>query len=173
MDLPKRKRNRLSCFNYRNPGYYFITICTQNKENLFWISPDVENQRLTSIGLIVEQCITKIPKIYPMIHLDNYVVMPNHVHLILHLQGYEENPDSPSISNIVGQMKRAVSKLAERNVWQRSFHDHVIRNEKDYQKIWQYVEDNPRKWKEDCFCQDHPTPVSNMVSSNQLLMFDT
>ena len=154
MELPKRKKNRLSCFDYRNPGYYFITICTQNKEKLFWVSPDMESPKLTSIGLIAEKCICKIPEIYPIIHLDKYVIMPNHVHLILYLEGNEECPDGPSISNIVGQMKRAVSKIAKREVWQRSFHDHIIRNEKDYQMIWQYIEDNPRKWKKDCFYRE-------------------
>ena len=151
MDLPKRKKNRLSCFDYRNPGYYFITICTKNKEKLFWHSPDTESSKLTSIGLITEKCICRIPEIYPIIHLDKYVIMPNHVHLILYLEGNEEHPNNPTISIIVGQMKRAVSKTAKREIWQRSFHDHIIRNEKDYQMIWKYIEDNPRKWENDCY----------------------
>ena len=151
MELPKRKQNRLSCYDYRNPGYYFITICTQDKENLFWISTNTDNPKLTEIGLIVEQCISKIPEIYPMIHLDNYVVMPNHVHLILYLEGHEEHPDGPSIPNVVGGMKWAASKTAKQKIWQNNFHDHIIRNERDYQRIWQYIEDNPRKWKDDCF----------------------
>lgn len=149
MELPKRKQNRLSCFDYRNPGYYFITICTHDKENLFWDYS--EKPKLSGIGLIVEQSICRIPNVYPIVHLDKYVVMPNHVHFILHLEGYEENPDGPSVSTIVGQTKRVASKVAKKKLWQGSFHDHIIRNEKDYQMIWQYIEDNPRKWKEDCF----------------------
>ena len=151
MELPKRKQNRLSCFDYRNPGYYFITICTRDKENLFWDHSNSEKPMLSTTGLIVAQSICRIPKVYPIIHLDKYVVMPNHVHIILYVEGYEESPDGPSISTIVGQTKRAASKAAKRELWQRSFHDHVIRNEKDYQMIWKYIEDNPRKWKEDRF----------------------
>ena len=86
-----------------------------------------------------------------MVHLDKYVIMPNHVHLILYLEGCSEYPNGPSISTVVGQMKQAASKIMEKDIWQRSFHDHVIRNEKKYQKIWLYIEDNPRRWKEDCF----------------------
>ena len=151
MELPKRKQNRLSCFDYRNPGYYFITICTRDKENLFWDHSNSENPKLSSIGIIVEQSICRIPNVYPIIHLDKYVVMPNHVHFILIVERYEENPDGLSISTIVGQTKRVASKAAKRELWQRSFHDHIIRNEKDYQMIWKYIEDNPRKWKEDRF----------------------
>ena len=151
MELPKRKKNRLSCYDYRNPGYYFITICAKNKESLFWNSPITEKPILTDVGRIVDQCIRKIPEIYPLIRLDKYVIMPNHVHLIMVIEGHEENPEGPSISNVIGQMKRAVSKMTGKAIWQTSFYDHVIRNEMDYKLIWQYIEDNPRKWKDDCY----------------------
>ena len=151
MELPTRKQNRLSCFDYRNPGYYFITICTRDKENLFWIPSEEEKPVLSDMGKTVDQSIRSIPQHYPLIHLNKYVVMPNHVHLILIIDGWEEAQSGPAISTVVGQMKRAVSKSLRQEIWQRSFHDHVIRNEKDYQMIWQYIEDNPRKWKEDCF----------------------
>ena len=95
----------------------------------------------------------KIPDIYPWIRVDKYVVMPNHVHVILIA---DENDMQVSIANIVGQYKMSVTKLIrksspEKIVWQRSFHDHIIRNQKSYEKIWNYIEDNPRKWEEDCF----------------------
>lgn len=151
LELPKRKNNRLCCFDYRNPGYYFITICTKNREKLFWIPSISKEPILSEIGWVVDRCIRKIPEIYPLIRLDQYVIMPNHVHLILIHEGHEENLDSSSISNVIGQMKRAVSKMTGKAIWQASFHDHVIRSEVDYQKIWQYIEDNPRKWKEDCY----------------------
>ena len=151
MELPKRKKTRLSCYDYRSPGYYFITICTRDKGNLFWISSNAEEPKLSDLGCVTEQCIRRIPEIYPVVHLDKYVIMPNHVHLILYLEGNEEHPNGLSIPNIVGRMKWAVSKMAKQEVWQSNFHDHIIRNERDYQRIWQYIEDNPRKWKEDCF----------------------
>jgi len=79
--------------------------------------------------------------------------MPNHVHLILILENGEKNPDVPLI---IGQFKRGVTKeirsiFAEMEVWQRSFHDHVIRNQAGYEKIWEYIENNPLMWEKDCF----------------------
>ena len=151
MVFPKRKQNRLTQFDYRTPGYYFITICTKNKENLFWVSSDGNAPQLNEVGIAADNCIRSIPEHYPLIRLDHYVVMPNHVHMILILDAPAQNQSCPDISVVVGQMKRAVSKATGRDIWQRSFHDHVIRGEQDYQKIWMYIEDNPRKWKEDCF----------------------
>ena len=94
-----------------------------------------------------------IPRIYPEIKLDKYVIMPNHVHAILVISGEKE---SQSIVSVIGQYKAAVTKKIravnpEINVWQRSFHDHVIRNQVGYKKIWQYIENNPVRWEEDCF----------------------
>ena len=151
MVLPKRKQNRLTHYDYRTPGYYFITICTQNKENLFWVFSDGNAPQLKELGITAQKCIRSIPEHYPLIRLDHYVVMPNHVHMILILDAPTQNQSCPDISVVVGQMKRTVSKATGRDIWQRSFHDHVIRGEQDYQKIWMYIEDNPRKWKEDCF----------------------
>ena len=85
--------------------------------------------------------------------MDKYVVMPNHVHMILVIHSVD---NLISITRIVGQFKMSVSKEIRKinpdmKVWQRSFHDHIIRNERSYQKIWEYIENNPIKWEEDCF----------------------
>lgn len=101
----------------------------------------------------MKNCIEKITEIYPQVVLDKYVIMPNHVHFILVI-GISN--DCPSITHIIGQLKMSVSKEIRKmnpdlKVWQRSFHDHIIRNEKSYQQIWQYIENNPQKWEEDCF----------------------
>lgn len=78
--------------------------------------------------------------------------MPNHVHLIVVLRGGGGRPKvAPTISRIVQQFKGAVSKQAGFALWQKSFHDHVIRGVGDYEKIWQYIDTNPRKWEDDCF----------------------
>ena len=95
----------------------------------------------------------KIQDIYPWIRVDKYVVMPNHVHVILIA---DEADEQIPITSVVGQYKMAVTKMVRKlnpgkKVWQRSFHDHVIRSQKSYEKIWNYIEDNPRKWEEDCF----------------------
>jgi dipeptidase len=84
---------------------------------------------------------------------DEYVVMPNHIHAILDVQEQGLKTDLPVV---IGQYKMAVTKRIRSEkpgfqVWQRSFHDHVIRNRKSYEKIWTYIENNPAKWEEDCF----------------------
>lgn len=148
MDLPKRKSPRISGYDYSTPNYYFITICTHEHQCLFG-KPNHLNQR----GMIVREHIERLPGYYHGVHIDHFVVMPNHIHLIIVLDG---NESDPNISSIVALFKTGVTKqIREKEpgikIWQRSFHDHVIRNQKSYKKIWMYIEDNPRKWEEDCF----------------------
>ena len=76
--------------------------------------------------------------------------MPNHVHLLIQL----EEGNTVPLSRIVGQTKWAVSRTLGDGIWQKSYHDHVIRGEKDYLKIWEYVAYNHQKWKEDCFYEE-------------------
>ena len=162
--LPVRKRNRLKDYDYSSNGAYFITICTKDKKNLFWdkkqtdfVGEDIilppDSVRLSPYGKIAEKAINAIPKYYPHIELLQYVVMPNHIHMILFIS-YNSGRmiSSPtSILTAVGQMKRYVSKKIGTAIWQRSFHDHIIRNQTGYEKIWTYIENNPQKWEEDCF----------------------
>ena len=156
MELPRRKQNRLAEYDYSTPNAYFITICTDNRRNLFWKDVDViidrpENVPLTNLGRIVQQSIKDISKHYPMVSVDHHVIMPNHVHLLLQI-----NTDSggrpmaaPTISMIINQTKGIVSKQAGFSVWQKGFYDHVIRSENDFRDIWNYIEGNPSKWTED------------------------
>ena len=107
---------------------------------------------LSSIGEIVENAINNIPNTYKAITIDKYVIMPNHIHLILIVA--EENGRAmrvPTISTIINQMKGYVSKQLGYSIWQKRFHDHIIRGESEYQDIWQYIDDNPVKWDEDCY----------------------
>ncbi len=149
MEQPVRKRNRLPAFDYGSPGYYFITICTKGKECLFWEHNGLTGNQplLSSVGRIVRECIMDIPRHYPAIRVDQFNVMPNHVHLILEITELTH----ADIPTIIGQLKRAASKSAGFPIWQRSYHDHVIRGDDDYQKIWEYVAYNHLKWQTDCF----------------------
>lgn len=156
MKWPTRKQNRLTQYDYSTPNAYFITICTENRRNLFWkdvgaIIDRPENAPLTSLGRIVRQSVEDIPKHYPAISVDHYVIMPNHVHLLLqiHSDGDGRSMIAPTISTVVRLLKGTVSKQAGYPVWQKGFYDHVVRNEEDYQEIWQYIEGNPGKWAED------------------------
>ena len=145
MDFPKRKSPRIPEYDYSEANFYFITICTDGKKCIFG-----EAGNLNWLGRIAEENLIKISAINPSIRLDHYVVMPNHIHAIL-----DVGPDNQkNLSNVIGQYKMSVTKLARKKVagfrvWQRSYHDHVIRNQVGYEKIWAYIENNPLKWEAD------------------------
>ena len=147
-DKPVRKSTRLNNFDYSTPNYYFITICTHNKKCIFG------NYGKSMYGQIAAKEIESVQNHYSGVTIDKYVVMPNHVHMIVVL-----TEGKSSLNQIIGQFKSGVSrKIHEINseicVWQRSFHDHIIRNQKEYEKIWLYIEANPMNWEKDCFYID-------------------
>ena len=102
MDLPKRKPHRLTGYDYATNGAYFITCCTKDRQCLFWIQG--QTPALSPWGSIVEHTIREIPVRYPSVKLQQFVVMPNHIHLLLLLED-----GSPSISTIINQMKGAAA----------------------------------------------------------------
>ena len=167
MDIQSvRKKNRLQNYDYSQNGAYFITICTENRKCLLSTIVGATLGRpayvqLTQWGLDVEQAILRIPQCYPDVHLEKYVIMPNHIHAIITISE-RINPfptKKYDISNVVGKFKAAVTRNAgnafmhseQNKIWQKSFHDHIIRDEEDYLKIWNYIDVNPQKWSEDCF----------------------
>ena len=163
MYLPKRKPTRLKNYDYSSDGYYFITICSHNRKNLFSnivgaIHESPENQ-LNKNGKIINCYIKQLASRFGLT-VDKYVIMPNHIHLIIAIdeRAIRESPlqKRSFISKAIGYLKMNVSRDIHKNgylytVWQRSFHDHIIRGESDYLKIWNYIDTNPQKWKEDCF----------------------
>lgn len=158
MGLPKRKRNRLPEYDYSAPNVYFITVCTEKRRSIFWEDVGAtigrpQDVRLSRCGKIVNQAILKIPQHYPTLTIEHYVVMPNHIHLLLKIctDDYGRPLVAPTISTVIQQMKGVVTKQLGYGIWQKSFHDHIIRNERDYLKIWEYIDCNPMKWTEDCF----------------------
>ncbi len=160
MTLPIRKRNRLIGFDYRTQTAYFITIAAIDRKNIFWENAltKVEAEEilpLSSAGIIVEHAISDISNIYPFVQIDQYVIMPNHVHMLLRIQKSELDQKITSISTVVQQFKGYVSKSVGYPLWQKSFHDHVVRGEKDYLKIWEYIRNNPIQWKEDSYYQEN------------------
>lgn len=163
-EFPIRKQNRLKNYDYSSAGAYFITICTKDKKALFWnknqpdfVGEDIilplDSVHLSLYGKIVEEAIKVLSEHYTHIEVLQYVVMPNHIHMILYVS-YDNGRiiSSPtSILTAVGQMKRYISKKLGEKVWQRSFHDHIIRDKRDYEKISKYMYENPMKWQYDCF----------------------
>ena len=165
--LPKRKQLGLHNYDYNTPGAYFITICTHSRKCMLsrivgaiHESPEPE---LTSYGKIVDSTINSIPKRYQA-KVDSYVIMPNHIHLIVTVADKDSSRairESPLqgrsvISKLVGYIKMNVSKeihaqYGSVSVWQRGFHDHIIRSQSDYDKIYKYIHENPYNWQSDCF----------------------
>lgn len=233
MDLPKRKPNRLKDYDYSRNGMYFITICTigadiirphktvhlKDQKFSLWKPefdtdfPDDPSHNLSEYGKIVDDAINSISVHYPMVYVDKYIIMPDHVHLILMILdesdlvvngerdveiadvngrmisdgttgrmisaptasqfglgisdgGNGRMVSAPTVaqsgqvasdgdngqmisartvSTVVGQMKRYVSKQIGFPMWQKSFYDHIIQNEHEYQLIWEYIQNNPQK----------------------------
>ena len=151
MELPKRKSPRITGYDYSTPNYYFITICTHDKQCIFG-----KPEELNSFGRYAEANLKKITELNPKIVLEKYVVMPNHIHGIFIVTTEEAEKGLEDLVVAIGQYKMSVTKEIRKEkphmqVWQRSFHDHVIRSQQGYEKIWTYIENNPLKWKEDCF----------------------
>jgi putative transposase len=155
----KRKRNRLNEYDYSNAGYYFVTICVNDRENHFGkiINGDCV---LNEFGKIVKQILENIPVKYPYLSIDYYVIMPNHIHVIIIINpsdvvtgrdlSQEDNPKPKikSLSEIIGAFKTMSSKeLHNKGLtefkWQRSFYDRIIRNERELYQIRKYIEQNP------------------------------
>jgi len=168
MKLPVRKANRLKGYDYSQGGVYFLTICSAQRKKLF---ATIEKQGLyeepthllTAYGKIVQAVIDEIPHRYSA-QVVCSAVMPNHVHVVLRLDEEEEERaihESPlhkrsRLSKIVGYLKMNASKKIRESgyadeVWQRSYHDHIVRNHKDYEMIVEYVCNNPLNWERDCF----------------------
>ena len=165
MTRPQRKPNRLADFDYSTPGAYFITICTQEKKCILSHivgggAFDAPSPCLTKVGLIAEKYILSGNRI-PGITVDKYVIMPNHIHMILLI---DENsfstslktlsPANAAIPHFVSTFKRFCHRDIGSAIFQRSYHDHVIRNEEDYRQLWNYIDGNPSKWQEDRFCPE-------------------
>ena len=166
MDFPKRKQYRLKDFDYSQPNAYFITICTENRKNMFWenVGESIarpEDVRLSAYGKMAEQAIGEIPNHYGAVTVDHFVIMPNHIHLLLQIHTDRDGRAmlAPTISTVIAQMKGAVTKKIGHPIWQKLFHDHVVRNRRDYEMIWNYIEGNPMKWSEDCFYTEEKSTI--------------
>ena len=179
--ISQRKSPRLAEFDYSLIGYYFVTICTKDRQNHFGL---VRNGKvvLSPAGMIAQNKWQSIPKYYPNVKLDEYVIMPNHIHGIIFIRdeittkvvGTEhrsvhrkgnlfaktraEQCSAPTknhyglLSKIIKSFKESVTKEINKEYglnnfgWQRSFYDHVVRNEKDLIRVRQYIKNNPLKW---------------------------
>lgn len=188
MDRPVRKDLRLDNYDYSRNGAYFITICTKNKMCIFWdnndkykpiadnqppivgahsVRPPKANQskkiHLSEIGRIIKIGLQNINNYYPMVYVDKFVIMPNHIHVIIRIEtdnllsvvGNGRTMCAPTLSMIIKNFKEFVTKQIGFSVWQKSFYDRVLRNEWEYRNAWEYIENNPINWENDeLFCKE-------------------
>lgn len=143
--LPKRKRLRLKNYDYSQAEFYFITICLKNRIKLLGKIKDINYIELTREGKIVKQYIENIEQIYKNTAVDEYIIMPNHIHMILIIN----DKNKVTISRVIKQYKMYVSKEIGYSIWQRSFYEHIIRNEKEYLTTKKYIKNNIINWERD------------------------
>ena len=158
MELPSRKSPRIPGYDYSTEGYYFVTICTHEKKCIFW-----DGYELNQLGIISKKDLEMLETRYSRLRVDKYVVMPNHVHAVVIIGCDGKEGPLPDLSVVMGQYKSGVSRKVHQiapdiKIWQRSYHDHGIRSQAEYEKIWQYIETNPQRWKDDCFFEQPDIP---------------
>ena len=150
---PQRKKNRLENYDYSSCGAYFITVCTLERRNYLGVAVGATSGRppsieLSSWGKIADDAIQNIASAYPALALESYVIMPNHIHLLLRVRvdEYGRPLVAPTMSRVIKQLKGIVTKQIGVCIWQKSFHDHIIRNREDYEEHIRYIYENPIHW---------------------------
>ena len=157
-NLPERKPTRLTGYDYNTCGAYFITICTEERRQILSkiVGGDVldapKTVELSLYGKVAKKYIRRLDDFYNDLTIDRYVIMPNHIHLILFVHDNGASRTSPptrqhsAVSRFVSTFKRFCNKEFGKNIWQRYFNDHIIRNQKDYEEHVRYICENPERW---------------------------
>ena len=153
MAFPVRKSLRIKNYDYSSDGYYFVKKKKKNKEKHFGEISASNQMCYSKNGLIAKKHICNIQRHYDNVRIDRYVIMPNHIHMIVVIgcSGINSGDDNPTLSNVVGLFKSGVTREIGFSVWQRLFHEHIIRNETSYMRISEYIENNPALWRKDRF----------------------
>ena len=159
MNIPNRKNIRLQGCDYAKSGGYYVTICTYGKRCILshieaGITTERAKVKLTELGEIVEKTIYQTAEMYG-VRIPFYVIMPNHIHLILLIDGEARVP----LGRMIGALKSLtvmqwrevcnVKGLLMGKIWQRNYYDHILRNELDFLEKLRYMDTNPEKWCED------------------------
>lgn len=177
-ELPQRKYPRLGSFDYNSGGAYFVTVCTHQRRRILskierkqykayvqeagpgpecvggdvLVAPQTE---LTRYGMIVDRYINQLNDFYDNISVEKYVIMPNHIHILMMVYDDGATGTSPptkqhaAVPRFVSTLKRFCSREIGASIFQRSFYDHIIRNHQDFEEIYRYIEENPAKWELD------------------------
>ena len=177
-ELPIRKHPRLNGYDYNSNGAYFITFCIEDGHEMLGrivgrgildAPPTVE---LSEYGANLCDTIDFVNSNFDSITIDKYAIMPNHVHMIVLVDNGDcvinkgdgasrmPRPTNALIPKLLSSIKRHTNKMAGFNMWQDSYHDHIIRDKADYQRIWQYIDENPARWTDDKYYINKHTAVS-------------
>jgi len=146
-ELPTRKNIRLKDYDYSQNGAYFVTMCIKNRHHILWdeesiVGANRVRPKLSNIGNVVNYEINKINTVYENVNIDKFVIMPNHIHMIIFVKNNDcylaescgRTRFAPTISRIIKQTKGLVTKQIGYSIWQKSFYDHIIRNEEEYRQ---------------------------------------
>ncbi len=148
-ELQKRKQLRLESYNYNSNGCYFVTICTKDKKPILSKIVGDDAHIVPKSGKIVDKYINHINMVYNNISVENYIIMPNHIHLLIFIDEYKNGTmwaSSPTkLGTVVRSLKTMVTKEIGYSIWQRSYYDEIIRDEKHFQSVWNYIEFNALK----------------------------
>lgn len=157
-ETKNRKPTRLQGFDYNSSGAYFITICTDKRRQILSrivgvdVPDDPKRIELFPYGNIADKYINQLNDFYADIKIDSYVIMPNHIHILLFvLENGSSRTSTPTkqhsrVSQFVSTLKRFCNKEYGENIWQRHFNDHIIRNREDYEEHLRYIYENPIRW---------------------------
>jgi REP element-mobilizing transposase RayT len=143
MELPERRSNRLQGYDYSQNGAYFVTVCTKNRRKILSeIVGDDAHIVPKPYGKIAEKYICNVPEI------EKYAIMPDHIHMLILLDNGSMWASTPTkrLASVIRSIKVLITKEIGEAVFQRSYYDHIIRNQQDYDEVWEYIENNPRKW---------------------------
>ena len=158
MNYPNRKHPRLKQYDYRLPGYYYVTVHSAPDSTPLstvgrGLAPAEAAVHLTAAGEIVQQQLLALQKRYSNVIIDKYVIMPTHVHAIIRLTELPPGQKGPSLAETVGVFKSLTTRMCNqlqntpgRQLFQTSFYEKVLRSEKSYQECWRYIDENPVKW---------------------------
>ena len=157
--LPKRKHPRLKNFDYSSNGYYYITINTYNNQSVLskvgrGLAPAEAEITLTAVGRIAEEQLFELETRYPCVKIDKYVIMPNHIHIILIIDNQTAGASPrPTLPDIICAFKSLTTRICNQKfstpgekLFQVSFYDEILENENHYLEAWQHIENNPLKY---------------------------
>ena len=150
--LPQRKQIRLQNYDYTRPAYYYITIVVNGKLNLFG-KIDNGTMHLSLAGETIKNSIEEIPSRFEKTEITEYIVMPNHIHLVFYNGGEHYVPDivrwfkSVTTNRYIHGVNEMGWYRFDKTLWQRNYYEHIIRNQQSYSNILNYIRTNPERWR--------------------------